>query len=288
VRSAVYEGVVAHRRLAPVAHEFRYRIAMPYVDLDEVDELCSRHPLWSARGPNAVWFRRADFLTGTADPADPNARDPGGSLGNAVRDLVEASGRARPQGPIGMLAHLRTWGWLFNPVTLYFCFDAGGAQVDALVAEVTNTPWHERHAYVLGPIPGPAPVAHPDPIRGPPLGQYRFPKALHVSPFMGMDQEYVLGCDAPGHRPGDRLVVRLASIEAGEKVFEATLALRRCEATRRELGRLMWSYPLMTWRVSTAIQRQALNLWRKGAPFHPHPSHSAAGRAVRATSGSTR
>jgi DUF1365 family protein len=259
MRSAVYEGVVTHRRHAPVAHEFRYRVAMPYVDLDEVDELCSRHPFWSARGPNAVWFRRVDFLAGVSDPGDPNAADPGGSLGDAVRDLVEARGLARPQGPIAILGHLRTWGWLFNPLTLYFCSDADGAQVDALVAEVTNTPWHERHAYVLGPIPGPAP------------GEYRFPKALHVSPFMGMNQEYVLRCDAPGH-----------------KVFEATLALRRREATRRELGRMLWSYPLMTLRVSTAIQRQAFHLWRKGVPFHPHPSHSAAGGAVRAISRSTR
>ncbi len=284
MRSAVYEGIVTHRRLAPVPHEFRYRVAMPYIDLDEVDELCSRHPFWSARGPNAVWFRRADFLAGTTDLDGPNAPDPGVDLGDTVRDLVEARGRARPQGPIAMLAHLRTWGWLFNPITLYFCFDLGGAQVDALVAEVTNTPWHERHAYVLGPIPGPAPLAHPDPIPGPSLGEHRFPKALHVSPFMGMDQEYVLGCDTPG----DRLVVRLASVESGEKVFEATLALRRREATRGELGRVLWSYPLMTWRVSTAIQRQALNLWRKGVPFHPHPSHSAAGGAVRAISRSTR
>ena len=111
---------------------------------------------------------------------------------------------------------------------------------------------------------------------------------MHVSPFLGMDQDYVLGCDAPGQRPGDRLVVRLASIESGEKVFEATLALRRREATRRELGRLLWSYPLLTLRVSTAIQRQAFDLWRKGAPYHPHPSHSAADGAVRAISGSTR
>jgi hypothetical protein len=252
MRSAVYEGVVTHRRLAPVPHEFRYRIAMPYVDLDEVDELCSLHPLWSAHGPNAVWFRRTDFLAGPA-----------------VRDLVEASGRARPRGPIAMLAHLRTWGWLFNPISLYFCFDPDTSEVDALVAEVTNTPWHERHAYVLGPIPGPAGA--------------RFPKALHVSPFMGMDQEYVLRCDAPG----DRLVVHLTSLEAGEQVFEATLALRRREATRRELGRVLWSYPLMTLRVSAAIRRQALALWRRGVPLHPHPAHPG-NRAVRAISGRIR
>jgi DUF1365 family protein len=282
VKSAVYEGVVTHRRFAPRAHEFRYRIAMPYLDLDEIDEICSGHPLWSARRPNAVWFRRADFLAGTVDPEEPNPPDAGASLGNAVRDLVETRGRARPTGPIAMLAHLRTWGWLFNPVTVYFCLDADGTQVDALVAEVTNTPWHERHAYVLGPIPCPASDPHCDPTRL----QYRFPKALHVSPFMGMDQEYVLECDPPGRRPGDRLVVRLASIESGQKVFEAMLVLRRREATRRELGRVLWSYPLMTLRVSTAIRRQAFRLWRKGVPFHPHPSRSEGGMPE-ATSGCT-
>lgn len=252
MRSAIYEGVVTHRRLAPVRHEFRYRIALPYVDLDEVDELCALHPLWSSRRPSPVRFRRRDFLDGEPDT----------DLGTAVRDLVAARGHARPTGPIAMLAHLRTWGWLFNPIAVYFCFDPEGAGVDSLVAEVTNTPWHERHAYVLAPGPQPgASAARP----------HRFPKALHVSPFMGMDQEYELRCDAPG----EGLRLRLASLEAGERVFEAGLTLRRREATRRELGRLLWSYPLMTMRVSLAIQRQALRLWRKGAPFHAHPDRVA-------------
>ena len=105
------------------------------------------------------------------------------------------------------------------------------------------------------------------PIPGAPGGEHRFPKALHVSPFMGMDQEYVLRCDAPGDRPGEPLVVRLASVESGEKVFEATLALRRREATRRELGRLLWSYPLMT-------------LQRLGRDPAPGPGPVAQGRAV--------
>jgi DUF1365 family protein len=223
-----------------------------------------------------VWFRRADFLAGSADPDHSNT-DPGGRLATTVRDVVETHGHVRPRGPIAMLAHLRTWGWLFNPITLYFCFDARGLQVDALVAEVTNTPWHERHVYVLGPIPELATT-----------GEYRFPKALHVSPFMGMDQQYVLRCDTPRHQHGDRLVVRLASLEAGEKVFEATLALRRSEATRHDLGRMLWSYPLMTVRVSSAIQRQAFQLWRKGLAFHPHPSHGAADPAARAIVGSAR
>jgi DUF1365 family protein len=262
MRSAVYEGVVTHRRHRPVRHGFTYRIAMPYVDLDEIDELCARHPLWSARRPNAVWFRRHDFLPGGADAAGgPRTTD----LGEAVRDLVEARGHDRPRGPIAMLAHLRTWGWLFNPISTYFCFDPEGSRVDALVAEVTNTPWHERHAYVLARGPG-AGTAAPS--------EHRFAKALHVSPFMAMDQQYVLRCDAPG----DRLRLRLASIEDGEEVFEAGLVLRRREATRHELGRLLWSYPLMTLRVSLAIHRQALALWRKGVPVQPHPARSA-GRA---------
>ncbi len=272
MRSAIYEGFVTHRRLVPVRHEFRYRIALPYVDLDEVDELCARHPLWSARGPNAVWFRRQDFLDGASDT----------SLKGAVQDLVAARGHPRPTGPVAMLAHLRTWGWLFNPITVYFCFAPDGTGIDAVVAEVTNTPWHERHAYVLAPGAGAAGTGAAG--TGAVGVEHRFAKALHVSPFMGMDQEYALRCDAPG----DRLDLRLASLEAGARVFEAGLTLRRRDATRRELGRLLWSYPLMTLRVSLAIRRQALSLWRKGAPVHPHPRRDPAVRPDREPVGSAR
>jgi DUF1365 family protein len=214
---------------------------MPYLDLAELDEVFSRHPLWSLERRNAVSFRREDFL---GDPRVP--------LDTAVRDLVEERLGRRPAGSIRLLGHVRTWGWLFNPLTIYVCIGPDGSGIDALVLEVTNTPWHERHAYVLDGG----------------VDEHRFAKALHVSPFFGMDQEYRLRMGPPG----EHLVVELASLEGGEVVFEASLALRRRPITRSSLGRLLWRHPLLTLRVSSGIYAQALRLWAKRTPYHPHPA----------------
>lgn len=123
--SALYEGTLRHRRGGPgPANDFSYRVAMPLIDLDGVEAVTSAHPLWSSRLPAPVWFRRADFL---GPPARP--------LAEAVRDLVGERSGTRPEGKVALLANLRTWGWLFNPISLYFCFSADGQAVDRLVAE---------------------------------------------------------------------------------------------------------------------------------------------------------
>ena len=239
MRSAIYDGTVVHRRRSPVPHRFSYRIALPFVDLDELDAVCGLHPLWSVERRNVVSFRRRDYL-----PDRP------GPLADAVRDLAgERLGR-RPSGPVAMLAHLRTWGWLFNPIALYYCFDPAASRVEALVAEVTNTPWHERHVYVVG-----------EP------GRHRFAKALHVSPFFDMDMDYELRYDAPG----DHLSLSMQTVRGGEVLFDAGLRLERRAADRDALGRLVWRHPLSTVQVSAGIYRQAFALFRAGAPFVPHP-----------------
>ncbi len=239
LRSALYEGVVTHHRFEPVEHRFRYRIVMTYVDLSEVDALCRRHPLWSVERANAVSFRRRDFW---GDPDIP--------LDTAMRDLVEDRTGQRPAGAIGLLTHLRTWGWLFNPISVYYCFAPEGDTVESVVIEVTNTPWHERVAYVL---PG--------------AGTHVVDKAMHVSPFLPMElkHRFVVG------QPGTTLVLG-ADDQCGDRtVFAATLRLTRVTASRRELGRVLWRFPLMTVRVSLGIYRQAMHLRLKGVPFHPHP-----------------
>jgi DUF1365 family protein len=240
VNSAIYEGTLHHRRTGSPDHEFTFPLAMPYLDLSEIDDVVARHPLWARERPNAATFRRADYL---GDPDVP--------LDQAVRDLLRARTGRQAVGPIRMLTQVRTWGWLFNPLTIYFCMDETGTRVEVLVLEVTNTPWHERHAYV---IEGGA-------------GAHRFRKELHVSPFFGMDQEYRLRISAPG----ERIVVRLAAVENGLVVFDATLTLRRRNADRAAMGRVLWRYPLLTLRVSIGIYWQALRLWRKGVRVHAHP-----------------
>ena len=245
LRSAVYEGRVAHRRFSPVDHRFTYPIAMVLLDLAEVDAVCRLHPLWSAERANAATFRRSDYL---GDPSVP--------LDVAVRDLVEERTGARPCGPVAVLTQLRTWGWLFNPITTYYCYDPNGSTVETTVVEVTNTPWHQRTAYVL---PG--------------TGVHRVPKGMHVSPFLPMDLEHRFTIGVPG----DRLTLAVDDFRGDEQVFGASMALTRRPAGRRAQGRLLWRFPLMTMRVSWGIYRQALALRAKGVPVHPHPDRLAAG-----------
>ncbi len=246
LRSALYEGTVTHHRFEPVDHRFRYRITMTYLDLSEVDALCRRHPLWSVERANAVSFRRRDYL---GDPSVP--------IDTAVRDLVEERTGRRPTGPVTLLTHVRTWGWLFNPISTYYCLGEDGTSVETVVIEVSNTPWHQRTAYVL---PG--------------TGTHLVDKAMHVSPFLPMEltHRFVVG------EPGTELVLGTDDLEDGRVVFAASMHLTRVPATRRELGRVLWRFPLMTARVSFGIYRQALNLRIKGAPFYRHPDKRGDGK----------
>ena len=244
MKSALYEGTLTHRRYATdatghVAHQFRYATLMPLLFLDEIAEVAALHPRWSAARPNAAWFRRRDYV---GDPAVP--------LDTAVRDAVFASSGRRPAGPIAMLAHVRLWGWLFNPLCVYYCFDDPGENVEQVVLEVRNTPWHERHLYVLD-----GSSAH-----------HRFAKAMHVSPFLGMDHEYVLSWTPPG----EHLSLHLGNRRGRERIFDASLSLRRREISNESLGALVWRHPFTTVGVSAGIYRQALSLWRKKAPYHSY------------------
>jgi DUF1365 family protein len=246
--SALYEGVVRHRRHAPRAHAFTYRMAQLYLDLGEVGQVFAQSRLWSTTRRAPGRFDRADFL----GPADV-------PLDEAVRDRVAAATGERPAGPVRMLAHLRTFGHVFNPVVFYYCFDADGATLVAVVAEITNTPWKERHAYVL-----PVDAAH---RRGRAL-HWEFAKAFHVSPFMAMRRNYRWAFTVPGAR----LHVHMDVLDGATREFDATLALARHDLDAAALARLLWRYPAMTLQVLGAIHWQALRLWLKKTPVIDHPS----------------
>lgn len=246
--SAVYEGVVRHRRLAPHPHAFSYRMAQLYLDLDEVDQVFDQRWLWSSKGRNVAQFRRSDYM----DPPDI-------SLAEAVRQRIEKATSKRHDGPIRLLTHLRYFGVVFNPVSFYYCYAADGVSLEYIVAEITNTPWKERHAYVL-------PMATAE-SHGRVL-QWSFPKTFHVSPFMPMDREY----DWRFTAPSNDLHVHMAVKREGESEFDASLMLQRRPLNSSSLARVLWRYPLMTTQVVGAIHWQALRLWLKRNPVHDHPA----------------
>ncbi len=145
MRSRIYEGVLRHRRVSPRHHEFQYKVAMVYLCLDELPDIFSTTPLWSATRPALARFRRSDFL---GDPALP--------LQDEVRRRIREETGAAQTGPIYLLANLRYFGYVMNPIACYYCFNDDETRLEYVVAEVNNTPWNERHSYVLaGPDTGP-------------------------------------------------------------------------------------------------------------------------------------
>jgi DUF1365 family protein len=197
--SALYTGTVRHRRFRERANAFTYKVAYAYVDLEALPP------------GHLVAFRPADYRTS---------------------DEIRAfAGYTSPSAPVHMLTTPRVLGLCFNPVTFYYC--AG-----AVVADVTNTPWGERHMYLAGED---------------------LPKQLHVSPLMAMDQTYSFRAPPPGRT----LSVHIESTQDGERAFDATLNLRRRPFRRAPL--------LLTLRTLPLIYAHALALRLKGVPGHPRP-----------------
>lgn len=254
--SGLYEGWVSHRRRTPVEHEFRYRIFLAYLDLDELPDLFRGRWLWGYERRRPATFRRADYL------GDPNV-----PLADAVRDVVRTRTGRAVDGPIRLLTHLRYFGYCFNPVSFYYCFDAAGERVDAIVAEITNTPWKERRAYVLDRrgaeagevVPGAAGL------------RFRFAKDFHVSPFLPMELDY----DWRFTPPGARLAVQMNLTDRRGRTFEATLRMERREITPWRLRWLLLRRPVLTLQVIAKIHWEALRLWLKRVPVHTHPAELA-------------
>ena len=200
---ATYEGTVRHRRFVPTLREFAPKLFLAYLDIDALPGSLDRLPLWSARRPAPVRFRPRDFLDGTDRP-----------LGAAVRDLVQARLGRRPTGPVRLLAQLRTFGWLFNPLAVYYCWTPDGRALDAIVLEVTNTPWHERHWYVLDAQDHTTTTTTA--------------KAMHVSPFLATDLDYRITWTVPN----DDLNLRIEVERDRTPIFDAELELRRTPISR--------------------------------------------------------
>jgi DUF1365 family protein len=227
---------------------FQYRLFFMFLDLSELPTLFDIHPLWSYERFNLACFRRRDHFGNPMIPLD-----------QAVRDLVEDRLGRRPTGPIRLLTHLRYFGHCFNPASFYYCYDPADRKIETIVVEIHNTPWAERHCYVLGTGQNEHPIEH--------WRRHQFKKAFHVSPFIDMNIHY----DWRFREPDESLRVHMIDYQDGEKLFDASLKLHRRKITRSSMTRVLMRYPVMTGKVITMIYWQALRLMLKRTPVFTHP-----------------
>lgn len=255
LNSAIYKGWVTHNRFAPKSHSFRYKVFMMYLDLDELPDLFNGFKFWSYQARNWAWFKRADYY---GNPAIP--------LNTEISNLVIQATGHKPAGKICMLTNMRYFGHCFNPVTFYYCFEADGVSLQAIVTHITNTPWGEDYAYVHD-------FNAEKIIKNTKNGEitaFKLDKNFHVSPFMPMDIEYDWAFKLDNKSEPNQLFVHMKNLQNSKEIFNATLALQRSELSEGALNWLLISYPFITMKVVAAIYWNALQLWLKRVPFYPH------------------
>jgi DUF1365 family protein len=240
MKSAIYVGEIAHQRNLPKVHSFRYPFFMWYLNLDELEGLPDLGRWFSVRHWAISRMQRNDYL---GDPQLP--------LAEAVRTrMYELTGQP-VTGQVCGLMNMRTLGLYFSPVNFYYGFDEDG-HLTHFLAEVSNTPWNERHHYAHYVANGHYELTHS--------------KAFQVSPFNPLQQQYRWRIGPPGETVGVAIMV---SDGRGE-IFEARLQLARRHLDKTTVRHLLLKKPVMTASIVGGIYYQALKIYLKGIPYVPY------------------
>lgn len=249
MRSCIYQGKVSHTRFKPKRHQFEYTLFMMYLDLDEVETALDRFVFWSATKPALAQFKRSD-----------HSGDINESLSDTVRNLIKQQTGQIHNGPIRLLTHCRYFGYCFNPVSFYYCWNQADTKLEYIVAEVSNTPWYEMHCYVLDMRQQQA---------GKKIDKHIFTKDFHVSPFMDMKQQYHWSLS----QPDESLLIKMENFEEDKKFFNAFMRMQRKPMTQWNMFSILVKFPFMTVKVISGIYWQALKLWLKKIPYYSHPKN---------------
>jgi len=225
-----------------------------YLDLDELPSLFDRFWFWSSRYFNLAWFKRSDHVG-----------DASKTLKETISEMLYEQTGVRAEGPIRLLTHCRYFGFGFNPVSFYYCYDKNDTHVENIIAEVNNTPWGEQYCYVLTEADNVSTVQDGDKHK-----QYKPVKDFHVSPFMPMNINY----DWRFNHPDQRLAVHMQNFIDAEKLFDATLDLEYRPINSVNMARVLVQYPVITVKVVIGIYYEALKLMLKRIPFYDHPDNS--------------
>ena len=243
----IYEGTVRHRRFTPFNRTFKYKIFMTFFDINHIEKMFEKSIFWNINKKALISFHRKDYHG-----------NPKLSLDQSVRETIKEKTNYIPKGPIRLLTHLRYFGYCFNPVSFYYCYDKKDSQVELIMAEVTNTPWNERHCYFIK-------------NRKNKNFKENLKKKFHVSPFWDMDHDY----EWMFSQPEDNLNVHMVNFKKGDKIFDATLELsNKIDMSFKKLIINTFKYPFITLTTYLRIHFQALILLIRGATFHNHPKYN--------------
>ncbi|MGE6784519.1 DUF1365 domain-containing protein [Ensifer adhaerens] len=255
--ATLYSGKVMHQRLNPFDHRFTYSVFSLLVDVDQLAALGRMSCLLSVNRPGPLSFWERD-----------HGENEGETLRQFADRLLARAGLKQPAARILLLAYPRMFGYVFNPISTYFAYDASGSLI-AIIYAVRNT-FGERHNYVAPVLPEETSAAG--------IRQSRA-KMLHVSPFMEMDLRYLFRILPPGKT----VRLRIHETSGNTALLAATFQGDATTVNTAALAKILLRFPLMTMKVIAGIHWQAVKLWCKGARFHrspPPPATASFGDAI--------
>lgn len=249
----IYKGEVVHKRFHPKQHAFNYPLAMILVDVNQLESSFKTSRWWSLERFNLISFYRNDYIQ---PESHTNSSNKTMSITDVVAEKIfNASGEIF-SGTVKLLTNPRFFGYVFNPVSFYLCYDQNNT-LKYILSQINNTPWNERHTYV-----------HQVSDQSNAKMVFEFDKAFHVSPFMPMNLNYTWKFILYNNK----VDIHMALFDSGVKQFIATMRAKHSPFTAKNMLQLPIEFPLQTLRIVFRIYWHALRLWMKKVPFYEHPN----------------